>query len=125
MKPSVLAALLLFVPATASAQTMNAQRFHSRATALRAKGFVAIFSGGEIKALTAEAQAAGKRAAENRRAAVRSGQAPRFCPPQGSVSMDDKEFMARLSAIPAADRSRIDMTEAMTRMLAAKYPCGR
>ena len=104
---------------------MNAQQFHSRATALRAKGFAAIFSGGEIKALTAEAQAAGKRAAENRRAAVRSGQPPRFCPPQGSVSMGDKEFMARLSAIPAADRSRIDMTEAMTRMLAAKYPCGR
>ena len=125
MKSSVLAALLLLVPATASAQTMNAQQFHNRATALRAKGFVAIFSGGEIKALTAEAQAAGKRAAENRRAAVRSGQPPRFCPPQGSVSMDDKEFMARLSAIPAADRSRIDMTEAMTRMLAAKYPCGR
>jgi hypothetical protein len=125
MKPSVLAAFLLLVPATASAQTMNAQQFHSRATALRAKGFVAIFSGGEIKALTAEAQAAGKRAAETRRAAIKAGQAPRFCPPQGSVSMDDKEFMARLSAIPAAERSRIDMTEAMTRMLAAKYPCGR
>ena len=26
--------------------------------------------------------------------------------------MDDKEFMRRLSAIPQADRQRIDMTEA-------------
>jgi hypothetical protein len=37
--------------------------------------------------------------------------------------MDDKEFMARLSGIPAADRARIDMTEAMTRVFAAKFPC--
>src|SRR3954452_23871489 len=123
MKSKLFAFLLLIVPAAAAAQTMNAQQFHSRATALRQKGFMAIFSGGEIKALTAEAQAAGKRAAENRRGAAKAGQPPRFCPPQGSVSMDDKEFMTRLSPIPAAERSRIDMTEAMTRILAVKYPC--
>jgi hypothetical protein len=37
--------------------------------------------------------------------------------------MSDKEFMASLSAIPAEERARIDMTEAMTRILASKYPC--
>ena len=85
---------------------------------------MALFSGGEIKALTAEGQAAGKRAAELRRAAVKAGQAPRYCPPTGPVNMGDKEFMTRLSAIPARDRSAIDMTEAMNRILAVKYPCG-
>lgn len=116
-------ALLLMVPAAASAQSMNAEQFHSRATALQKKGVMALFSGGEIKALTSEAQAAGKRSGELRKAAVKAGQAPRFCPPEGPISMDDKEFMTRLSAIAPADRSKIDMTEAMTRILAAKYPC--
>jgi hypothetical protein len=123
MRSTLLAALLLFASA-ASAQSMNAEQFHQRATALRGKGFMALFSGSEIKALTAEAQAAGKRAADNRKAAVAAGQRPRFCPPKGPVSMGDSEFMTRLSAIPAADRARIDMTEAMTRILAVKYPCG-
>ena len=116
--------LLLLVPAAASAQSMNAEQFHRRAAALQQKGVMALFSGGEIKALTAEGQAAGKRAAELRRAAVKAGQAPRYCPPAGPVNMGDKEFMTRLSAIPARDRSAIDMTEAMNRILAVKYPCG-
>lgn len=116
-------ALLLILPAVASAQTMNAEQFHQRAAALQKKGLMAMFSGGEIKALTSEAQAAGKRAAEIRKAAIKAGETPRFCPPGQPISMDDKEFMTRLSAIPAADRERIDMTEAMTRILAVKYPC--
>jgi hypothetical protein len=123
MKLKAAAALLLILPAAALAQSMNAEQFHSRAAALQKKGVMALFSGGEIKALTAEAQAAGKRAGEIRRAAVKAGQLPRFCPPQQPISMGDKEFVTRLSAIPAEDRARIDMTEAMTRILAAKYPC--
>ena len=119
----VAAALLLIAPVAASAQSMNAQAFYGRATALQKKGVMALFSGGEIKALTREAQAAGKKAAETRKASVKAGQAPRFCPPEGPVNMDDKEFMTRLSAIPAAERTRIDMTEAMTRILGVKYPC--
>ena len=116
-------ALLMVAPAAASAQSMNAEQFHRRATALRQKGFMALFSGSEIKALTAEAQAAGKHARDLRAASLKAGQRARFCPPKGPVSMGDKEFMTRLSAIPATDRSRIDMTEAMTRILSAKYPC--
>lgn len=116
-------ALLLIVPAAASAQSMNAEQFHSRAAALQKEGVMALFSRGEIKALTSEAQAAGKKSGDLRKAAVKAGQPPRFCPPGGQISMDDKEFMTRLSAIPAAERQKIDMTEAMTRILAVKYPC--
>jgi hypothetical protein len=122
MKLKCAAAVLLIVCTGASAQSMNAEQFHSRAAALQKKGMMALFSGGEIKALTAEAQAAGKRAGEMRKAAVKDGQPPRFCPP-ATVGMDDKEFMTRLSAIPAEERAKIDMTEAMTRILAVKYPC--
>lgn len=124
MKSKLFGLALLVVPAAASAQSMNAEQFHQRATALQQKGVMALFSGGEIKALTAEAQAAGKQAGENRRAAVKNGQRPRYCPPSGAVSIGDKEFMTRLSAIPAGERSKIDMTEATTRILAAKFPCG-
>ena len=123
MKLKLLAAALLFVPTMASAQSMNAQQFYQRAVTLQNKGALAIFSTDEIKALMDEAQAAGKRAREIRLAAVNSGRSPRFCPPDQPLSMNDKEFMARLSAIPAADRARINMTEAMTRILAAKFPC--
>ena len=125
MRLSLLLALSMLMPAVASAQTMNAEQYYRRVTALQSKGMLAIFSGGEIKALTGEAQAAGKRAGENRRTALKAGQPPRFCPPEGSFSMNDKEFMASLSALPAADRARIDMTEAMTRIFAAKFPCRR
>ena len=120
---SFAAAALLLVPGLAAAQSMNAEQFNRRAASLQGKGMLAVFSGGEIKALTGEAQAASKRAVENRRAAIAAGQAPRFCPPKGAFSMNDKELMASLSAIPAAERTRIDMTEAMTRIFAGRFPC--
>jgi hypothetical protein len=107
----------------AVAQTMNAEAFHKRATKLKKKGAMAIFSRGEIKALMNEGQAAGKRAREQRLAAIKAGGKPRYCPPEGPASMNSDEFMARLAAIPAADRARIDMTEATTRILTNKYPC--
>ena len=113
----------LLVASAAHAQNMNAEQFHQRATALKKKGAMAIFSGGEIKALMAEGKAASAKAREQRLAAVRAGQKPRYCPPDAPVSLPSDEFMKRLGAIPAAERARIDMTEAMIRILAAKFPC--
>ena len=84
---------------------------------------MAIFSRGEIKALMKEGQAAGQGARERRLAAVRAGAKPRYCPPEGPGRMDSDEFMKRLAMIPAAERARIDMTEATTRILATKFPC--
>jgi len=121
----LIAALLIVTSAAASAQTMNAQEFHRRATALQKKGPLALFSRGEINALMTEGQAAGKKAGEKRRADVAAGRKPRFCPPAAKVTMSSDEFMKGLSAIPASERARIDMTEATTRILAVKYPCPR
>lgn len=114
--------LLLAVAGPVAAQSMNAEAFHQRATKLEKKGALAVFSGGEIKALMREGQAAGRRARDFRLAAVKSGGKPRYCPPEKS-SMNSSEFMARLSAIPQTERSRIDMTEATTRIMAVKFPC--
>jgi hypothetical protein len=123
MNSKLVCAALLMLSGAASAQSMNAQAFHNRATALQRKGMLALFSSGEIKALTAEGQAAGLNARKQRQADLSSGRAPRFCPPPGKIAMGDQEFMQRLGSIPAAERSRIDMTEAMNRILAVKFPC--
>jgi hypothetical protein len=123
MKFGLFASLCMLVPASAFAQSMNAEQYYQRAKALQDKGMLAIFSSGEIKALTSEAQGAARQAAENRRVAIKAGKPPRFCPPPGSFKMNDKEFMADLGALPAADRAHIDMTEAMTRIFIAKFPC--
>lgn len=113
---------LLALPVPALAQSMNADTFYQRATKLQKKGALAIFSGGEIKALMREGQAAGKRARELRVATVKTGGKPRYCPPEKG-SMDSNEFMTGLSAIPQGDRTRIDMTEATIRIMAVKFPC--
>ena len=109
--------------AGAQAQNMNAEVFHARATALQKKGAMALFSRGEINALTKEGKAAGAGARASRLAAIKAGKAPRFCPPEGPQRMDSDEFVRRLSAIPLADRQKIDMTEATIRILAVKFPC--
>jgi hypothetical protein len=117
-----IAIALAMVAAPALAQSMNAEAFHQRAQALKKKGAMAIFSRGEIKALTTEAQAAARRAREQRLSTTKAGGKPRSCPPEGS-RMDSDEFMTRLAAIPPAERKQIDMTEATIRILASKYPC--
>jgi hypothetical protein len=124
MRLKILLALALATTAiAATAQTMNAESFYQRAQALKKKGAMAIFSRGEIKALTKEGQASGLKAREQRLAAIKAGGKPRYCPPEGKNSMTSDEFMTRLGALPAADRARIDMTEATIRILAIKFPC--
>ena len=125
MKTRLLIGLaLVSAPLSAAiAQTMNAEVFHKRAVKLEKKGAMAIFSRGEIKALMNEVQASSLRARERRLAAAKAGEKPRYCPPEGRGKMDSDEFMQRLRTIPAAERVRIDMTEATTRILAGKYPC--
>jgi hypothetical protein len=120
---AVALALAALPLSSAVAQTMNAESFHQRATKLKKKGAMAIFSRGEIKTLMTEGQEAGKRARAQRLAAIKSGNRPRYCPPDGPQRMDSDEFMDRLAAIPAAERARIDMTEATIRIMAAKFPC--
>lgn len=118
----IAATMAVAATSAAFAQTMNAEIFHQRATKLQKKGAMALFSSGEIKALMNEGRAAAMRAREQRLATLKAGGKARSCPPEGS-RMDSDEFMKRLSAIPAAERARIDMTEATIRILASKYPC--
>ena len=125
MRPILLtaAAVSFLAAAPAAAQNMNAETYHKRATALMKKGPMALLHRGEIRLLMEEGQKAGQKSREQRLAAIKAGARPRACPPEGKHSMNSNEFMKRLSAIPRAERSRIDMTEAMIRISAAKFPC--
>lgn len=114
--------LLLAVPAAASAQSMNAEVFFKRAQALKAKGALALMSR-DLKPVVNEAKAAGLKARATRLAAVFAGRTPRYCPPHGSKRLGNEEFLDGMAAIPAAERARIDMTEAITRLLVRKHPC--
>ena len=120
----LVAAAAILLPSIASAQSMNAETFYKRSQALKAKGPLAMFSQGEIKVLMTEAQNSGKAARAARLAPAASGQPPRACPPEKS-SMGADEFMQRLGSIPLAERKRITMTEAMTRITIARFPCRR
>ncbi|MES2905308.1 MAG: hypothetical protein V4696_14080 [Pseudomonadota bacterium] len=117
-----LAAILLSVPVAAAAQSMNAEAFLQRANKLKAKGPLALLSRDEIKALMTEGQAAGQAASARNKADKAAGRKPRYCaPPETKLGSD--EYMARLAAIPPAERQRINMTEATNRIMAAKHPC--
>jgi hypothetical protein len=119
---AVMIAAVLLVPVGAKAQTMNAAQFHDRAVALQKKGPLALLSK-DLKRLMKEAEATGLRVRANRLAALKAGDKPRYCPPEGSSRMGSSEFLTRLGAIPAVDRARIDLAEAMNRILARKFPC--
>lgn len=124
MRGAVVVALaLVAVSSGAGAQTMNAEEFHRRAAALKKKGAMALFSGGEIKALMNEGQASGKASSVQYKADKDAGRPTRYCPPPGPQKMGSDEYMQRLGAIPAADRAKINMTEATNRIMAAKFPC--
>ena len=122
------AGVLLFAaiacPGAAHAQSMNAETFYKKALALKAKGPMALMSR-ELKPVVNEAKAAGLKARAQRLAAAAAGRNPRYCPPEGSKRLGTEEFMSGMAAIPAAERARIDMTEAMTRILVRKHPCPR
>ena len=118
----IVAAVAASVPAMASAQSMSAESFFQKADALQRKGMMAMFSS-DVKKLMKEAKAAGETARAQRLAAAKANQKPRYCPPAGSQRLGSDDFMQRLGATPRGDRLRIDMTEAMIRVLAGKFPC--
>ena len=123
MRSMLLVAAAILLPSMASAQSMNAEIFHKRVSKLMAKGPMAIFSRGEMKALMKEGQTSGQAAGARNKADKAAGRSTRYCAPAGPQKMDSDEFMKRLAAIPQIERAQIDMTEATNRIMASKFPC--
>ena len=125
MRKTVLLAFALVVtaPATAAAPG-TAQDFLDRANHLKAKGPLALFDP-EYKRLKAEATAVGKSIGDDRIAAEKAGRPILYCSPRPRAELGSSEFLNGLEAIPAAERSTMNLKDAMLQILQKKYPCQR
>lgn len=121
---TVLAIALVGVCApTAAAAVINADEFYQRAAKVKKRGPLALLSMKEVKLLVNEVKVAGAKVKETRLAAERAGKKGRYCPPAETKRMGHEEYVAGIGSIPQAERKKIDLIEATTRVLAAKFPC--
>ena len=123
MRPMLLIGLLLAVPA-AAAQPGTTQNFLDRAERLLGKGPLALLDA-DYKRLQREGTAAGDRIRRNREAAERAGRPILYCSPRPRAELGNMEFIRALRAIPAAQRQRMRLDDAMLLALQRKYPCPR
>ena len=121
MKMKLLAALLLaFVPLGA-AHAMDVATFLAKADALKKKGMMALMSS-DYKLLKKEIVTHSQTLRTERLAAERAGRKPAYCPPAKS-GLNSDEILAAFRSIPAAQRPRTDVKDALRALLARKYPC--
>ena len=120
MKKLVLAALLVILPVTAL-HAMTVAVFLQKAEALKARGMTAIFSS-DIALLKNELKGAGGSLREERLAAQRAGRRPAYCPPE-RPAIQPNELLAHFRAIPAPQRARMEVKDALRSLLVRKYPC--
>jgi hypothetical protein len=125
MRKMTLAALFLSVSAPAlAAAPGTAQNFLDRANRLKGQGPLALFDR-DYGRLKAEATAAGKSIGDDRIAAERAGRPILYCSPTARAQLGSFEFVDGLEAIPATERARMNLKEAMLRILQKKYACRR
>ena len=125
MRKMLLLALLLTVSAPVpGAAPGTAQNFLDRANRLKGRGPLAFFDS-DYGRLKAEATAVGKSIGDDRIAAERAGRPILYCSPAPRAQLGSFEFVDGLEAIPAAERARMNLKQAMLRLLQKKYPCRR
>ena len=125
MRKTVLFALACCIPVAAlSAPQGSAQNFLDRANRLKSKGPLALFDS-DYGRLKAEATAVGKSIGDDRIAAEKAGKPILYCSPTARAKLGSFEFIDGLEAIPAAERARMTLKDAMIRILQKKYPCRR
>jgi len=121
---------VLFVVALAfsgpalSAPPGSAQNFLDRAHRLKAKGPFAFFDS-DYGRLKAEATVVGKAIGDDRIAAEKAGKPILYCSPSARAQLGSFEFIDGLDSLPAAERARMSLKDAMIRVLQKKYPCRR
>jgi hypothetical protein len=125
MRKTIFLALALFMAAPSlPAPVGSAQNFLDRANRLKSKGPLALFDS-DYGQLKAEATAVGKSIGDDRIAAEKAGKPILYCSPTPRAKLGSYEFIDGLEAIPATERGRMTLKEAMIRVLEKKYPCRR
>jgi len=115
--------LLALAPlSAANAQNMPLDQFLARATALEKKGPLALMSS-DLGRLKKEMQNSGKAIGMERKAALKAGKTPAFCPPEKQAGFSPKDILGHFRAIPAAQRARMTTRDGFRSLLANRYPC--
>ena len=119
----VIAAIVLASAASAlAAPPGSAQDFLDRANRLKAKGPLAFFDA-DYRRLKSEAYAAGNSLRDDRLAAQKAGKPILYCSPKARAQLGSMEFIDGLEAIPSTERPKLNLKQAMLRVLQKKYPC--
>jgi hypothetical protein len=121
VKKKLLAAVLLAMVPFGAAQAMDVATFLAKADALQKKGMMALMSS-DYKLLKGEIETQGAALRSERLAAERARRRAAYCPP-AKQSLTSKEILAAFRTIPAAQRPRIQVKDALRALMARKYPC--
>jgi len=121
VKKLLLATVLIALP-VAALQAMTVAVFLEKADALKSRGALAMFSS-DLRLLKGEVQTAAAAVRAERLAAERAGRRPAFCPPGGRGRFDSDELLRHFHAIPPAQRTRMEVRDALRSLLVRKYPC--
>ncbi len=121
MKIKLLAAASLAILPLGAAQAMDVATFLVKADALEKKGMLALMSS-DYKLLTREIQTQGASLRAERLAAQKAGRKPAYCPP-AKQSLTTREVLTAFRSIPAAQRPRVQVKDALRALMARKYPC--
>jgi hypothetical protein len=121
LKIRLLAAALLAVVPVGAAQAMDVATFLVKADALQKKGVMALMSS-DYKLLKSEIETNGAALRAERLAAERARRKPAYCPP-AKQSLTSGEILAAFRSIPAAQRPRVQVKDALRALMARKYPC--
>ena len=124
MQKKLLAAVILAVFPLGAANAMDVATFLARADALQRKGMLALMSS-DFKLLKAEIETHASALRAERLAAERARRPAAYCPPANQKGLNSDEILAAFRSIPAAQRPRIDVKDALRALLARKYPCRR
>ena len=120
-KKKLLAAALLLVLPLGGAQAMDVATFLAKADALQKKGMMALMSS-DYKMLKREIETHSKTLRAERLAAQAAKRKPAYCPPEKS-GLNSDEILKAFRSIPAAQRPRIQVKDALRALLARKFPC--
>lgn len=113
-------ALAAAAPALSAPGDVNADAFYKKATALKAKGPLALMSG-DLKPMQQQMADAGKRVRAENLAAKSRGKAL-YCPPEkGGAGVDF--VLDGLGSIPEQRRRQMTLVQAWRDILVRKFPC--
>lgn len=123
MRNLALSFVIIALPISAAhGQAMPLPQFLAKATALEKKGAMALFSG-DLKLLKKEITGSAGQLRAERMAAQKAGRKPAYCPPDKGGSIDSKQLLAHFRSIPAPQRERMQVRDAMRSFMATKFPC--